>query len=248
MRKSALAAFVAVLPLVLCSRDAVPGGRSRLPDIVFILTDDQRFDALSCAGNKWIQTPNLDRLAREGAYFENSFVVSAICSPSRASILTGTYGHVTGVLSTKLEGDVLAGHAIFPEILQQQGYETALIGKWHLPDPDAKPYRGFDHWLSFEGQGRYVDAPLDVDGEAVQKAGYLADVLTDYAIEWLKKPREKPFFLMLSFKNPHFPYQAAPRHRGKLANAPLELPESSRDSPESEPAFVRSIRASPRMV
>jgi N-acetylglucosamine-6-sulfatase len=243
-----IAALVLVLSTASCSRDATPHERGQRPDIVFILTDDQRFDALSCAGNKWIQTPNLDRLAREGAYFENSFVVSPICSPSRASILTGMYGHVTGVLSTKLAGDVLAGHALFPELLQKQGYETAFIGKWHLPDPDAKPYRGFDHWVSFEGQGRYVDQPLDVDGEAVQKPGYLADVLTDYAVEWLKKPRDKPFFLMLSFKNPHFPYQPAPRHRGLLANAPITLPESSRDSPESEPAFLRSIRASPRMI
>lgn len=242
----AFLALVAVATAVSCHRDA-PSSASR-PDIVFVLTDDQRWDALGCAGNHALATPNLDRIAREGAYFESSFVVSPICSPSRASILTGTYGHRTGVLSTKLGGDPLAGHAIFPELLQQSGYETAFIGKWHLPDPDARPYRGFDHWVAFEGQGRYFDQLLDVDGRAVQSSGYLADVLTDYALEWLAAPHTKPICLFLSFKNPHFPYEPAPRHRGALANARIELPASSGDSAESLPALLREIRASPRMV
>lgn len=253
MRSFAIVRTLSVVAMLLglaaaCGDDGGSVARSGRPDIVFILTDDQRYDALGCAGNPWLKTPSLDRIAAEGAYFENSFVVSPICSPSRASILTGEYGHRTGVLSTALSGDVLSGHSIFPELLQAQGYETAFIGKWHLPNPDAMPYRGFDRWVSFEGQGKYEDAVLNVDGVRGPSKGYLADILADYAVEWLATPREKPACLFLSLKNPHFPYDPSARRNGSLANAAIELPVSAAEDPATQPAFIRLVRSSPRMI
>ncbi len=202
---------------------------ARPPNLVLILTDDQRHDAFGAGGSAFLETPRLDSLAEQGVLFEQAVVPTALCCPSRASLLTGQYPHRTGVYNNWPEAGALDDQRLFPEDLQDAGYATAYVGKWHLPNPGAEPVRGFDHWVSFEGQGEYWNQPLNVDGEAVDTSGYSTDVLTRYAVDWIEKRHDRPFFLMLSLKNCHKPYEAPERHRGKLAGVELALPASAED-------------------
>src|SRR6185436_7934599 len=167
-------------------------------------------------------------LAANGVRFDNAVVTTALCSPSRASILTGQYAHSHGVLDNSTE---LPAHLPnFAQVLQKQGYRTALMGKWHMGGETDEPRPGFDRWVSFRGQGNYLppspDYTLNVDGQRVKQKGYITDELTDYAIDWLakQKPAEKPFFLYLSHKAVHANFTPAERHAGKLANVPFKRP------------------------
>ncbi|MDB4440248.1 sulfatase-like hydrolase/transferase, partial [bacterium] len=126
------------------------------PNILVILTDDHRYDAMGFLDHPFLKTPNLDRLAAEGAYFKNAYVTTSLCSPSRASILTGLYAHNHRVVDNY--NPVSESLTFFPQVLQKEGYQTAFIGKWHMGDSDKKQ-RGFDHWISFKGQGVYVPDP-----------------------------------------------------------------------------------------
>jgi len=140
------------------------------PNIVLILCDDHRYDTLGFMGHPFIETPHMDRLAAEGVHFENAFVTTSLCSPSRASILTGMYAHRHGVIDNynPVREDLL----FFPQLLQQEGYETAFIGKWHMGGNKDEPQRGFDHWVSFKGQGVYWTDPSksSVKGRYVPQA------------------------------------------------------------------------------
>ncbi len=129
----------------------------------------------------WLETRALDRMARAGAHLRNAFVTTSLCSPSRASILTGQYAHRHGVVDNT--SPVPPGTVFFPELLQRAGYRTAYIGKWHMGEDDDRPRAGFDRWVSFRGQGVYVDPVLNVDGARVERRGYTTDILTEYAIE-----------------------------------------------------------------
>ncbi len=222
---------------------ANPTGKRR--NVVLILTDDQRFDALGCMGHPFLETPHLDALARDGALCENAFVTTALCSPSRASILTSLYAHAHGVLDnvTELPDSI----PTFPRELQKAGYETAFMGKWHMGGARDTPRPGFDRWVSFRGQGVYNDPVLNVDGERVERKGYLTDILTDYAEEFLRRPREKPFFLFLSHKAVHAHFEPADRHRGCYADRQFPHPASMADTPENyagKPAWVKAQRNS----
>ena len=145
-------------------------------NIVFILVDDQRFDAMSMMGHPFLETPNLDALADDGIFFEKAFVTTSLCSPSRGSILTGQYAHVHRVLdnSTPLDPAVLT----FPKALQSAGYDTGYIGKWHMGGATDEPRPGFDRWVSFRGQGVYYDPTFNVDGQSVERQGYVTDLIT----------------------------------------------------------------------
>ena len=140
------------------------------PNILLILCDDHRYDAMGFMGHPFIETPHMDRLAREGTHFENAFVTTSLCSPSRASILTGLYAHNHGVIDNY--NPVREDLTFFPELLQQGGYETAFIGKWHMGGNIDHPQRGFDHWVSFKGQGVYWTDPANssVKGRFVPQA------------------------------------------------------------------------------
>ena len=142
---------------------------SKRPNILLILTDDHRYDAMGCKGHPYLQTPNLDRLAKEGVDFSNAFVTTSLCSPSRASIITGLYAHNHGVVDNyhAVRDDLV----FFPQSMQKAGYRTAFVGKWHMGDTD-KRQRGFDHWVSFKGQGVYwpFDEGLKVKGRYVPQA------------------------------------------------------------------------------
>ncbi len=193
-------------------------GKDKPRNIIFILTDDHRYDALGfLKAQTFIQTPSLDRMAREGAYLPNAFVTSSLCSPSRASILTGLYAHKHQVVDNN--NPVSKELIFYAQYLQQAGYQTALIGKWHMGGEFDDPQRGFNHWVSFKGQGSYTPTTqgLNVDGKPVPQKGYITDELTDYAVEWLKKQKKnEPFALYLSHKGVHGNFEPAPRHRGKF--------------------------------
>jgi arylsulfatase A-like enzyme len=199
------------------------------PNIVFILTDDQRYDAFGFMNNPWLKTPNMDRLAREGVHFKNSFVTTSLCSPSRASLLTGQYPRCHGVVNNLTPWD--PKNVTFLELLRGQGYQTAFIGKWNMPGKDIPDLTGagkVDRMVSFSaglGQGVYQDCPLIVDGKDVKGPGYITDVLTQYALEFLNQRRSGPFCLYLSHKAPHNNFIPPDRYKGKLAQAPLRKME-----------------------
>ena len=178
-------------------------------NVIFILSDDHRYDFMGFTGKvPELGTPNMDRLALEGAHCVNAFVSTALCSPSRASILTGQYAHTHTIVDN--QAPMPADLKFFPQYLQQNGYTTAFIGKWHMGDEDDRPQKGFDHWVSFRGQGDYYNPTLNVDGKKItySDSSYITDVLTEYAVKWLKsKESSKPFFLYLSHKAvPLLPY------------------------------------------
>ncbi len=217
------------------------------PNVLFILTDDQRYDAMSCVGYPdWLRTPNMDRIRHEGALFSNAFVTISLCSPSRACFLTGCYAHTHGV-RTNETNDPDPALPTFPRVLQQAGYDTGFIGKWHMA-PKADPRPGFDYWLSFLGQGRYEDPPLNENGREFRAEGYMTDLLTGYALRFLERDRSGPFCLYLSHKAVHGPFTPAQRHKDLYPDAEIPRPagfdDTFRDKPEwIRAGFVRGARA-----
>jgi N-acetylglucosamine-6-sulfatase len=248
--KRAAAAAVPFLASAGSARIRKPTYRTDLKprDIVFILSDDHRYDFMSFMGRPaFLRTPNLDRLAAEGAHCANAFVNTSLCSPSRASILTGLYTHRHGVVDNNT--DIPAGTVFFPARLREAGYQTAFFGKWHMGHDTDEPRPGFDKWVSFRGQGEYRDPMLNVDGGRRRFSGYVTDILTDLALEWLEKKRDpgRPCFLMLSHKAVHAMFEPADRHAGRYENAAVEYPASMADTEENlrgKPAWVRAQRNS----
>jgi N-acetylglucosamine-6-sulfatase len=215
------------------------------PNILFILLDDLRWDALSSTGHPFVKTPNIDRIAREGATFRNAFVTTPLCFPSRASFLTGQYAHKHGI---KLAGDrakLSHGLVTWPLLLQRTGYRTSFIGKWHLGN-DHKPAPGVDRWVSFRDQGEYVDPELNIDGNFVKQAGYLTDLLTDEAVEFIRNSSPQPFAICLSHKAVHAPFVPAERHKTLFADVPIVRAASASDPLDGKPVLRRpGIRLSP---
>jgi hypothetical protein len=190
------------------------------PNILFILTDDQRWDALSIAGHKQLKTPNIDRLGNEGVLFKNAFCTTSLCSPSRASILSGLYAHTHGVVNNFTEyPDNLKS---FPQVLQDAGYDTAYIGKWHMGEENDQPRPGFDWFVTHQGQGKYFNTEFNFHGrrrEVVKK--YYTSAVTDMAEEWLERPRDgKPWLLMIGHKAPHSFYTPEPKYEKAFAGIP----------------------------
>ena len=223
-------------------------GATQPRNVILVLVDDLRFDALGVTGHPWIETPNLDALARSGVQFRNAFVTTALCSPSRASILTGQYAHRHRVVDNNTP--IPPGTTFFPEHLQKAGYDTAFIGKWHMGGESDAPQPGFDRWVSFRGQGTYLPGKngLNVDGKAVPQRGYITDELTDYATDWLRGRRsDRPFFLYLSHKAVHSEFVPAQRHQGRYAGKPFLPPATMADSPANyadKPMWLRNQRNS----
>ncbi len=184
-------------------------------NVVFILSDDHRYDFMGFTGKvPFLKTPAMDRMAQEGTHIQNAFVTTSLCSPSRASILTGQLSHRHQVIDNQsLVSDT---STFFPQYLQQAGYETSFFGKWHMGEHHADPRKGFDHWVSFKGQGAYYNPTLNINGEEKEyrDSTYITDLLTDLAKEWLteRKKETKPFFLYLSHKGVHADFKPAQRH------------------------------------
>ncbi|RYZ87145.1 MAG: acetylglucosamine-6-sulfatase, partial [Proteobacteria bacterium] len=208
------------------SYQKIPGTKPR--NVIFILSDDHRFDFMGFTGKvPGLQTPNIDKLANEGAHFLNAFVTTALCSPSRASILTGQYAHTHTVVDN--EAPSPANLLFFPQYLQKEGYKTGFFGKWHMGGESDEPRPGFNEWVSFKGQGVYYNPTLNINGRRVEykDSTYITDLLTDLSIDWLKKqPKDKPFFLYLSHKAVHAEFQPARRDKGKYKDIEIQYPPS----------------------
>ena len=194
-----------------------PEVKNRPLNVVFILSDDHRYDYMGFMNKiPWLETPNMDKMAKEGAHLKNAFVTTSLSSPSRASILTGLYSHTHKVVDNK--APLPEGLVFFPEYLQKAGYTTAFFGKWHMGNDTGAPQPGFDHWEGLQGQGQYWNPRLNIDGTWVQyeDSTYVTDLLTDHAISYMKQQqvKNKPFFVYLSHKGVHSPFSAAKRHAG----------------------------------
>jgi arylsulfatase A-like enzyme len=201
--------FVATFALfLLCTSLTHAAETAKQPNIVFIFTDDHAAHAISAYGSKINKTPNIDRIANAGMKFENCFVTNSICGPSRACILSGKYSHKNGFFrnGNKFDGEQWT----FPKELQKVGYETAMIGKWHLSSHPT----GFNFWEVLPGQGAYYNPGMIRMGERVKHTGYTTDLITDITLNWLKNKRtkDKPFMLMFQHKAPHRNWQPGPKH------------------------------------
>ncbi len=234
----------AVLVLVLTASAA----QAQPKNVVLIVSDDHRFDFMGFHPDApdFLQTPNLDRMAAEGAHVANAFVTTSLCSPSRASILTGRYAHNHGIVDNT--SPIPPGTRFFPQDLQAAGVATAFIGKWHMGEADDEPQPGFDRWVSFRGQGAYFDPLLNIDGEQVPHEGYTTDILTDYALDWLReRDGAQPFFLELSHKAIHAEFLPAPRHAGAYADITIPYPATmplTESNYAGKPHWVRAQRGS----
>ena len=223
-------------------------------NVIYILSDDHRYDVMSFLGHPWVETPAMDALARDGVYFENAVVTTSLCSPSRASVLTGQYMHNHGVVDNNVPTN--AGSVFFPQYLQSAGYQTGFFGKWHMGGHSDKPRPGFDRWVSFKGQGHYYPPEhlknwsLNVDGESVPQKGYITDELTDYAVDWLDKSvkdSDKPFFMYVSHKGVHGMFHPAKRHAGRYKDKPLPIPSTMANSEtnyQGKPMWLKNQRNS----
>jgi arylsulfatase A-like enzyme len=203
-------ASVATWLLVTLLCGAALHAADRKPNFLFIYTDDQRWDAMGVVQREqgeharfpWFRSPNMDRLAAGGVRFRNAFCTCSLCAPSRAAFLTGRYNHLNGITNN---------HTPFPEdsvthatLLRAAGYKTAYIGKWHMGQQRGQR-PGFDYSASFVGQGRYNDCPVEINGVSTPTKGWIDDVDTAFAIDWMKQNRDKPFSMVVGFKSPHTP-------------------------------------------
>ncbi len=194
------------------------------PNFLFVMVDDMAPDAIFHDRFDFLKTPNFQRLADEGAVFENMMVTTSLCSPSRASILTGTYSHIHGVRYNEIQ-DPEPDLKQFPQVLQKSGYKTALIGKWHMAR-HAMPREGFDYWLSFKGQGVYNNPELNENGRIYSEEGYITDILTDKTIRFIQENQDDPICVLLWHKACHGSFTPAERHRDAFPDGELEEPAS----------------------
>lgn len=211
------------------------------PSIVFVMSDDHAAHAISAYGSVINETPHLDRIADEGARLDRVFCTNSICTPSRATILTGTYSHVNGACSIYSEFD----HRVpgFAEVLQDAGYQTALFGKWHLGTTKKANPRGFDDWLIFPGQGAYRDPEMyGPDGVRVVE-GYATDIVTDLSVAWLEqRDPTRPFCLLVHHKAPHRPWVPDPKHADLYPVGSIPEPATMWDDHASRSEVVRGVR------
>jgi N-acetylglucosamine-6-sulfatase len=251
-----LFSLLLAVPSDVISRRASGAASDSRPNIVFILVDDLRWDELGCAGHPYIKTPNIDRIAREGAMFRNAFMTTPLCSPSRASFLTGQYAHTNGITDNVDRSAASHKLVTFPLLLHQSGYETAFVGKWHMGNDDT-PRPGFDRWVSFKGQGAYYDPDINEDGKSVKPAGYITDLLNGYAVEFIKRRRDKPFLVYLAHKAIHpevtqnndgsvnladsEKFMPAERHKNLYAGKTVPRRPNAMRAPVGKPALERRI-------
>ena len=238
MGPNMLAVLAACILLSGCeARDQTgePGAVER-PNILFVFTDDHASHAISAYGSEINQTPNIDRLADEGMLFRNAFVTNSICAPSRAVILTGKHSHLNTVPTNRETFD--GAQQTFPKLLQQAGYQTALIGKWHLKSDPT----GFDHWTVLPGQGHYYNPAFRTPDGEIEVTGYVTDIITDMTLEWLQTDRdpEKPFMLMYQHKAPHREWAPGPGHLTLYDNVDLPEPPDLFDDYEGRTSAAKT--------
>ena len=214
-----------------CSKKNAKENEVSRPNIVFIMSDDHAQHALSCYGGTIDPTPNIDRLAEEGMKFNHCFVTNSLSAPSRAAILTGKYGHLNSV---KMNYDLFNNtQPYLGKWLSKAGYQTAMIGKWHLKSHPT----GFDYWKILPGQGDYWDPKMVEMGDTAINKGYVTDIIADQTIDWIKnRDTNKPFFVMCHHKAPHVLHHAKKAHQDLYKNQDLPLPANFHDDFSTRPA------------
>lgn len=217
------------------------GGAPR-PNFVILMTDDQRWDSMSAAGNTILQTPNMDRIANEGVRFRNMFVTNSLCAPSRATLLTGLYSHTHGVIDNR-NRRIAADQPILPDLLRQAGYEVAFCGKSHVAG--ALRDRQWDYYFGYLGQGVYLNPNIaeGVEGKDQPYEGYMDDIVTDKAVNWIKQKHDKPFCLFLWFKAPHRSWLRARRHYDLFSHVTIPKPPTFDDDLKGYPGKPESFAA-----
>lgn len=252
-----------VLVMAGCERggDVPPGVEQAVderPNIVFVLVDDLRWDEVGIAGHPYVETPNIDRVAREGAYFQQAFTTTPLCSPSRATFLTGLYPHKNGITDNLARNETSHQLETYPKMLNAAGYDTAFIGKWHMGNDDS-PRPGFTLWAGMKGQGEALNPELNINGERRKFEGYVTDILTDLSVDFVSQDRSSPFLLYLSHKALHpnmtqlddgssadspsgVPgFIPAERHRGRYAGETALRRPNAGIAPTDRPALMRQI-------
>lgn len=222
---------------ILGAAGGLSGANGERPNIVYIMSDDHASHAISAYGSRINKTPNIDRIASDGLRMTNCFCTNSICTPSRAAILTGQYSHKNGVytLADRLDGsrDNVA------KDLQRAGYQTAIIGKWHLESDPT----GFDYWNILPGQGVYYDPVFIEAGQKKQHKGYCTDLIADFSLDWLKRrDNKKPFFLMCHHKAPHRPWDPAPKYAKLFDGQSIPEPDNLLDHYEGRARSVAAVK------
>jgi arylsulfatase A-like enzyme len=211
------------------------------PNLLFIMSDDHAAHAISAYGSRINQTPHLDRIANNGMRFDSAFCTNSICTPSRAAILTGTYNHVNG--ATTLDTHLDNSQWTFPQSLQEAGYTTGIIGKWHLGHGPGHDPVGFDFWRVLPGQGHY-DNPvmLEADGKVVERGGYVTDLITDDCIDFIDEHKDEPFALFCHHKASHRTWNPAPRHFTLYDDVVIPEPITFHDDLEGRAEVIKSVK------
>src|SRR2546426_4831374 len=228
---------IALLAPAVPTQAAAPEAGQR-PNVLFILCDDLRWDALGYAGNRYVKTTNIDRLAREGVVFKNAFCTTSLCSPSRASILSGLYAHRHGVVDNFTEFPTNLQH--FQMVLRAAGYNTAYVGKWHMGENNDQPRPGFDFFATHKGQGKYFDTEWNINGQrAGVIKGYYTTISTDMALDWLKKDHAgKPWALCIGHKAPHSFYTPEEKYAHVFDSVRVPYPDTAFHL-ENKPAWMK---------
>ena len=238
MKKNHTFTFATILTmLVFAACESKKGGTTadKRPNIVFIFSDDHAYQSISAYGSKLANTPNIDRIAQEGALFRNTFITNSICGPSRAILLTGKYSHINGYTVNERKFD--ATQDVFPELLQQSGYQTAWVGKLHL---GAVP-KGLDYWNLLPGQGHYFNPDfINTQYDTTRHKGYVTDLITDFSVDWLnKRDTTKPFFLVVGQKATHREWQPALEDLGAYDSVTFPIPETFYDDYKGREAAAK---------
>jgi len=225
---------------VLVGQKTLPGNAEQnktRPNILFMMSDDHASHAIGAYGSKINCTPNIDRIAQKGMRFDNCFCTNSICAPSRAVILTGKYSHLNGVINNGKRFD--GGQQTLPKLLRQAGYQTAIVGKWHLKTPPT----GFHYSNVLPGQGAYHNPVMIENGTQKEHIGYVTDLITDIAIQWLKeRPADKPFFMMLHHKAPHANWEPDEKHADMYNEADIPEPSTFNDRYEGRTDQIKNHR------
>ncbi len=208
--------------------ESKPAASAKPLNIVFIFCDDHAYQAISAYNDprKLIDTPNIDRIAKEGMRFTRCLVTNSLCGPSRATVITGKYSHANGFYNNDANARFDGSQTTMPKFLHAAGYQTAIVGKWHLvSDPT-----GFDYWDILPGQGQYYNPPMIRNGEKIKREGYISDIITEQSLEWLeRRDKSKPFLLMCQHKAPHREWQPNVKYLGHDGDREYPPPETLLD-------------------